>query len=326
MPFPTIEAGKHDTLVQAAIDEIRAVLMDRFPDCLDGSEVIQLPYSEAIADNPVKCVFRSRAGQPLAIAMLSRPAFPSLVERSVLNIRAARACLPASLAAPILEPLVAGTVDSLSYTVFPYCRPTSNSRIGWRLQRVFLGRRVFRWLAQVYRASRRTVFTDEEAASSILRPLEFILGCDVLSPATRDAAAMALRRYHAGQWRPSLHVSHNDFWKGNVLLTNPVNPLLDSGRSRFFVIDWAGSSTRGQPIYDLLRAAMSFRLPRRKLAKTLAIFCRFMNCESIDCMGSLLAGLGWIGLHREHFPLGRFAQVAEDCRLRLHNVLFAKKP
>lgn len=266
------------------------------------------------ADNPLKLLVSATSGQPVAVIHCSTRVSPKLVERGQTNIRTVREKLPEDLAAPILEPLLSGRVDGLSFVLSPYCRALSRSRLGWFMQRRGLASRVWRWLVG---AARATVHAPKprETRERVERPLEYMTACQPMTPQIRQAADHALQRLRAGRWRPHLTLVHNDFWKDNILLPDPRSPLLPPAGSRpaFYIIDWAGASMEGHGIYDVARFARSFALPRRLLRALLDDYCAVLGCDPADTVSALLAALGCIGLDIEHFPLDRFIQLSRVC-------------
>ncbi len=269
---------------------------------------------KTVLDNPVKLLASSTRGRPLAVVICANPQAPTLVERGHQRILAARELLPSELAANVLAPVAAGHFDGLSYVVLPYCRQLSGSRLAWRIQRAKLRPHVLTWLRGVVRTTGRNS-TAQQVRTLVDKPLEFMAWCEDLGVGTRQAAKNALRRLRAGVWKPSLTLAHNDLWRGNILLPDLHNPLLEGGnpQPRFYIIDWSGASRQGQTIYDLIRVGRSFCMPQRIVRAELLEYCKILDCELVDCMSCLLVGLGAIGLNLEHFPFGRFIQLSESC-------------
>ena len=140
-------------------------------------------------------------------------------------------------------------------------------------------------------------------------PLEYIVGHEQQSVVLREVAKVAPEQLDTGLWKPKVVLAHNDLWEGNFLL----RPKVSKGDYGFVVIDWAGSCIAGHAIYDLLRLGASMRLRRAALFKELVFHSHILDCQLFDTYGYLLASLGSLGMHLEHFPVERYLALSERC-------------
>ena len=111
-----------------------------------------------------------------------------------------------------------------------------------------------------------------------------------------------------------------DLWQDNVLL-DTTSTSIRALTSEFVIIDWAGANLKGYGIYDLLRLARSMGLTRHALARELHVHARILGCQLTDSMGHLLASLGYLGMHLEHFPSERYVLLVRRCWGALSSLL-----
>jgi hypothetical protein len=275
-------------------------------------KVSLLPGAPLVADSAAKVVIRDGGGKPAAILLCSSSLAPDQVSRALAMAARARQLLGSGAGKAILDPLVRGQVEGLSYAVFPWCWPLSSHRLGWPLQRRRLRPRLLDWLRQKLRVTMCDP-APAEVEASFLAPLGHIARSTDLAAEVRAAAEFAARRLHDGLWRPRLILVHNDLWKGNILLRRPESFLGWRRKPPFVVIDWAGAREKGPPFYDLVRLADSLRLARGALARQVRWYCAALGCERVDAKGYLLAGLGELGMFPGHFPRARYVGLVHRC-------------
>jgi len=326
---PGVEMVTNDCSVRFPLEELMVVaqlaVADRIRLAAESLEVTLLGLPKGVVDNPLKLLVSTSKGQPLAVLLCSNPSAPGQISRAASRIAEARRLLPTGLAAQILEPVAQGATEGLSWMLLPYCRTLSQRGLAWRLRRAQLRRPVLVWLLGVAATTCRPV-EDDRFDTDVLRPLERLSTCDGIDACVRRHARAAMERLHSRMWRPRIGLVHNDLWRDNILLPRSDNPLLPTPQAAFYVIDWAGASLGGQPIYDLVRFSHSWQLSDRALRRRLVKYCDVLECSLADCMSALLVALGTILLNLEHFPLERFVVLAHKCHGTFARVLGGDLP
>lgn len=262
-------------------------------------------------DSTTKGILRDTRGRPAAVIICSRPAAPHLVARGVGNMEKIRAMLGPRLGAVILSPFAFGYVEGLSYMILPWRRPLSSSYTAWLFQRLLLRRQIMRWLHAAVREARGFHLANG-TQTDFATPLRHIRTLPFLDREIHQAADLALDRLESGAWQPVHTFDHNDLWRGNVLLTPPEERT--AGDYGFVLIDWSGANPNGFGAYDLLRFAHSFRLTTESLARHLLQHGAALDCDNpADIRSCLLAGIGRLHMHMEHFPLPRYIATVTSC-------------
>jgi hypothetical protein len=276
-------------------------------------QVAPLSQSDQVTDGTTVLMVRDAAGEPRAVVLCAAPASPDLMRRAMERARQAKSILDPSTGAHILDPLAEGKVGELSYAVLPYCKQLSNAKPIWWLQRALLRRAVLDWL---YCLTERTVrkVDREDVDRRFGAPLRHVASHTALSSAVRQVAERAAERVHTGAWSPRHVLMHGDLWKGNILMQPAGGPHEIPGwRNRFVVIDWPGSETAGYAMFDLVRLSASMGLGPLALRQEMERHCRLLECSLADAPAHLAAALGHIGMNLEHFPVHRYARMADSC-------------
>lgn len=272
------------------------------------------PLSEAasIPDGTTVLLIRDSNGRKRAVVLCSAPASPDMVARGMRRAREAKNVLDSSAGALILDPLLEGRANGLSYAVVPYCESLSDWKPLWWVQRALVRTPILDWLWRLTTSTVREVNNEVDRAD-FYGALTCMMSFKHAGDHLRRAAARALERLAAGTWVPKHVVMHGDLWKGNVLLKSAVDLTPLRWKNRLIVIDWAGSKIKGYAIYDLLRWAESARVGPRSLRKELTRHCAALQCSSEDAMCYLITALGDIALHLEYFPIEMYTRTAESC-------------
>ena len=276
---------------------------------LGGISELESP-AEGVADSPSKHLIRNASGEPVAVMLRSQPVAPGLIARSVVKASLARKALGDDLGHVIVPPMISGESNGVSFAVYPWRTPLSNSRWLWPLQRALLRPPLLRWLRRATRAT-LGVADDDAVQSGFHEPLHAMASSTVFGETIRVAGRTAIDRLDAGRWKPRYVLAHNDLWKGNVLLQPRVER--DARGRRFVLIDWAGSEIGGYAFYDITRLAISMQVSSRLIARELRAHCEILECELVDAKGYLLACLGYLGTHLEYFPVDRYREVVRAC-------------
>ena len=298
-------------------DRLAASLGERF----GKLDISLLSQANSVADGTTVLLLRDAMGQSRAVVLCAAPASPELVQRAVHRARQAKMILGPSLGAHILDPLMEGSVQGLSYAVMPYCNSLSNFRPVWWIQRALLRPSILEWLLRVTECTVHDV-EPADIERSFAAPLRVVAELNLLNGRLRAAAERAAERLHGGEWSPKFVLMHGDFWKGNIL----IRPKDHAGekqqwRDRFIIIDWPGSAIRGYAIFDLIRMSQSMRLNTRNLRREIAGHCQLLKCKVTDSMSYLLAGLGHVAMSLEHFPVDAYARMADSCFATLKETL-----
>lgn len=251
--------------------------------------------------------------------LLSSFGSPRLVARGARNIEAIRAFLPPTLAAPILAPVAAGEIASLTYAVWPRKQTLHRNRFVAAYQKWRLIPTLYDWLFGLCRESLVAPADDRELADGFATPLEFMAAHAGHSPEIRAAARASLDRLAAGAWRPYHCIQHSDFWIGNIVL--PSAEERTHANTPFYVVDWAGARLKGYPLIDFVRFAQSVRAGAPRRHRECRRYVQALDCEVGDLTGYLLASLGALGANLEYFPEDRYLALsasvfAYGCALR----------
>lgn len=299
-----------DPLAQRVLDIVSSPLRDvlgPFPH-LRGMRDEHAPL-----DATRKFILADQHRQIRGFAIVSSAYDPHTVTRAVESMRLAQAALGERVGRVVPRPLFHGHVDGLSLAVFPYYQSVKNKVLLGRLQLLRIREPLLRWLREVIELTSRAP-ADDHGVSAFREPLERIAADSRLSEAVRDRANRALARLNHGDWRPRHVLAHNDLWKGNILLTAQA----DCPAYGFKVVDWAGARLNGFGIYDLIRIDESLVLSTRRLGRELSAHCDLLDCDVVDAWGHLLAALGHLSAHLNHFPDAAFVALAQRCCRRLH--------
>jgi hypothetical protein len=281
-----------------------------------GPPIVDLrvfPTDRPVPDSTSKFLGIGQHGRPIAVVICSPSIAPDTVAQSLELKKRAWAAL-GSWSDVILAPFRSGTIDGLSYVVFPHCRSLSASRYVWALERAWMRPAVLKWLRGVT-AMTVSDATDREREEAFLIPLEYLAGWGAMPADVRSAASVAIQRLSNGSWQPRHCFMHGDLWKGNILLA----PRSRNHR-QFVLIDWGASIVRGYGIYDLLRVAASTKLRGYRLGREVKAHCQILGCEVVDARSHLLTALGHMGMNLGYYPFERFSASSLDCLKQLRSI------
>jgi len=276
--------------------------------------VSRLCPAKGVADDVTKLVVTSRDGRRVAVLRISPAAFPEAVAGDAEAAERVRELLGDELGRVILSPLLTGEVNGRVFAMLPYCGPLSGSRLGWAMQRRWLGPTILNWLGRMTAATLREA-SEDQVETDFRLPLEFTAANERLGEPIRQEASKALRLLSQGLWQPRYVLAHNDLWKDNILLRRG---MLSFGRSSgefgaFAVIDWGASMLKGHAIYDLMRLGQSLRLSQRRARAELHRHCQILGTNVAGAKAYLLAALGHLGMHLDQFPVASYVACAEAC-------------
>lgn len=265
-------------------------------------------YCQGGEDPDSKLVFLSEA-EPGFVVTVSPPQFPEVVAEECVKAAQMRLRL-GDLAAPILEPLDTGRIQTSSYAVLPYRNSYSRRRgLRW-IHRLWARHHVLEWLRQVTR--RRSAACETTRYEASLQALG-----DKLPRGGPTAVLLRSADEHlrSGRFAPRAAPMHGDLWGGNVLRGTASTP--------FTLVDWRGSTTDGFPLYDLIRAADSFGLSTRALRRELRQHRAALGCQVADLPLYLLGALGHYAMHLGEMSPALFQTMADRCATQLARALEA---
>ncbi|NER49094.1 MAG: phosphotransferase [Symploca sp. SIO1A3] len=307
------------------LDQLKQELYKPLTQALDDQasvgEISLLCPLKPVMDDSAKLLVKDTAGHPIAVVLCSSPVTPGLVARGMERTRLVKQALGSDIGRVVLDPLLEGKINGLSYAVLPHCQPLSSSRLIWPVQRTLLSPHVFQWLSRVTEVTANTVHA-EQVEPDFIVPLKYLAELEAMTERVRAGAQQVLQRLADGKWSPRHVVMHNDLWKGNILLEDRNVSGLGKQLSteHFIIIDWMGAMVQGYAMYDLIRLAQSLKLGGRQLREHVTTHCQFLGCDFIDARSHLLAALGYLGMHLEHFPLPRFVQMADSCLEKIEQI------
>jgi hypothetical protein len=305
-------------MAEVQVEPVTDGLRDRLEDLLANrgglGEMEPLSPPKAVSDDPAKILLLDRQGRPAAVLKLSSPAYPDLVHRSSENILRARDLLGPVLGEALPTILLRGEVEGRSFMVLAYGRPFSRSRWGWFLQRVGLSSLVLQWLWEVTAATCRKP-AEDEVERDFREPLRWLASKSGLDGSLREEAKTSLRLLDQGGWGPRYVLAHNDLWRDNLLLRRPTpgEAHRAGGFGRLLIIDWGGARLQGHPFYDLMRLGQSLGISKRRWRLEIRRHLEVLGTDEAGGRALLLSGLGYLGLHRDHFPMERYLECASSC-------------
>lgn len=233
---------------------------------------------------------------------LSTSAFPEAAEETAIAIRAMKSRLGDAAGATVLDVTCTGRLGTRSWILSPLCRPLRAGRVSRRFEKPFVTASIGAWLRQIAEGSEAAT---PAARAAFVQCIEALTQFPGIDPETANLGRSALRSLADNRFQPKFCPMHGDLWSGNVMRTG----------GSYVVIDWAGSQTRGYPIFDLVRFARSLKLSRRTLRRELEAHGRALGCEAGDTFVPLMAALGHFARNLGEFPAARFVTMARDCRL-----------
>lgn len=83
-------------------------------------------------------------------------------------------------------------------------------------------------------------------------------------------------------------------------------------KNRFYIIDWAGSSPKGIPLFDVFKLCQSFQVPRFVIRRILKKHCALLDCELDDALSYLITALAVLGSNLNQFPRDAYMKLAKE--------------
>lgn len=273
---------------------------------------------QAVADSPSRCLVVDQRGRSVGVLFLSNPTSPLLMHRAIQRSRSAREILGRHLKSVVLQPILEGEYDGLSYVMWPRHRILSSRRLLRHVQTRSIASRVLDWLRQV-QSQTCAVASGHRLVEGYLDPLGRAAVDARFSEFHCCLARRGLQEIDSGTWSPRTVLEHNDFWLGNLLLPRGF-PVRRTHPFGFFVIDWAGARVQGYPFLDLFRFCTSSGASLKLMRSEVAAHCRILGCGEQHVLPYLMSALIALGSKLEHFPERRYHAMCRrivDCATRV---------
>ena len=249
------------------------------------------------------------SGRARYFLIVANATFPSTVALAVNKLFQARHAVGTECQKAIEPPLLYGHWDNLSYGMWPYRPPLSNSRPLRLLQKRWLYPKVFLWLCKVAQHSKQQVDHAEDVRNRFLLPLEFVASHGDLGEQINTAAKRMLDKFTSRD-APLVNIfQHGDLWLGNILLRSHLGPLELKGRQAFQIIDWAGATEVGYPFFDFIKLSMSCGRSVKQAQRDMVHLSHRLGCHPNDATAYFLSGLGQLGCNLNCFPERSFVKL-----------------
>jgi hypothetical protein len=274
----------------------------------------QLVPSKNIADETIKIGVSNAQQRSIAVVIYAKTHLSDLVARNSDKAARIKKYLGPNLGRVILDPLHEETIDQHQLAVMPFCAKLSQRPVAKWVSHYYLMPTILKWLGDITvqtcdRSSpRQTQKTFEQC-------LTHLLGRTTLPHAIHQLAQTSLDRLRNNHWEPAHVLMHGDLWANNIMIAPKTLPDFKnrSWRQRMVIIDWPGAEISGYAMYDLIRLAISFRIPNGVLYRQIKAHCHILQCDVQDAVGHLLCALGHIGQYQNAFPEARYLYTALRC-------------
>ncbi|MEN8141130.1 MAG: phosphotransferase [Thermodesulfobacteriota bacterium] len=262
------------------------------------------------ADVTFKALVRDNHNRPAAFLLCANLAGKDLVWRNVVNARRIKNILSGRLSEAVTVPFCDGHFEGVSWAMYDLHRPLANSGLQWFMQRTMIAPYLAKWLEESLQETKRE--TSPERREEWLAALISLIADSKTFAEIRQVAAGALAKMQRDELSLHTALSHNDLWRGNVML-----PFDDTGKfGSFALIDWAGATTTGVPFFDLLKLCQSFRVPKFHSRMYIKRHCQILNCPVADSLYYLVLALAVLGSNLGQFPRHAYLRLCKDLFMR----------
>lgn len=292
-------------IVRAAGDEL-----GRSFDLARLSWISRPDFSNRVADATIILRLKGHERGHDAVLIISNPSYPNAVANAVNTARQVYDHVQPAIQATVLLSDFQGAHEDQSFAVFPALTPISENRLVRRIQKQMIEKDIQKWLCELYACSKRPAATDEDIEKRFLKPLSYLIGEERFSSDLRNSAKAALTAVEHRDFQPMFTIQHGDFWLGNILLKKGW-PFVKDEKYPFFVIDWGVANLKGYPFVDLFRYALSTTKNENRILENLHAYCRRCELSPRLLPNYVCASIGWLGLHRKNFPMGRYVASSE---------------
>ncbi len=282
---------------------------------------VRLVIKQGSPDSPTRYALLDEAGTPVAYVAHSNERYPTAVEEAGMKADRAADCVGPHLASRIVQADEIGWVEGRSYAIYPWHRSVNG--VALTLARYSLLRvQLLTWLTEVTEVSVHQPDAGQvEALFDV--PLTRAAQSTELPPQLCKQFAACRDALHRGDFSPRCVLMHGDLWLGNVLFSKERAFPLSA-----VIIDWAGSSLDGHPIFDLVRLAGDLSLGSGALRRQLRVHTKILGCELELAHCHLLASLAQLYANLGEFEVRRFVDSAARMldRLVLAGAIVAQMP
>jgi hypothetical protein len=264
-----------------------------------------------VADAAMILKVKARARRHDAVLIISNPRFPNFVAGAVNKTKQVYERVQPSIKETVLLPDFHDNHGEQSFAVYPKLIPVSENRLVRRVQKHMIDSDVNEWLCELCDDTKQPAITDDDVEERLLKPLSHVSSESGFSADLRKSAEATLEAIERRDFQPAFTIQHGDFWLGNILLKSGW-PFISDKKYPFSVIDWGTANLKGYPFVDLLRYALSTTKNETKICKDLHSYSRRRDIPLRQLPDYVCASIGWLGLHRDNFPMERYVSSSEE--------------
>lgn len=263
-----------------------------------------------VADAAMILKVKARKRRHDAVLIISNPRFPNFVAAAVNKTKLVYQHVQPSIQETVLLPDFHDNHGEQSFAVYPKLIPVSENRLVRRAQKHIIENDVNEWLCELCDDSKQQALTDDDIEEKFLKPLSYLASESRFSADLRKSAEATLEMIDRCDFQPVFTIQHGDFWLGNILLKSSW-PFISDKKYPFSVIDWGTANLKGYPFVDFLRYALSTTKNETRILENLHSYSQRSDVSLRLLPNYVCASIGWLGLHRNNFPLERYVSSSE---------------
>lgn len=257
--------------------------------------------SKDISDDTTKILIKNKRDKNVAILLCSYTKYSDIPKRNMKYSQEIKHSIGPEAGDVILNPILSGVRDGISYVVWPYCNPINSNPILKRVQLLSIRRSIFHWLRTTTQETMQKPNT-EELKSDFLIPLEHLYKNEKIGVHIKKEVYNTIEKLNDKRWVPYYVLAHNDLWTGNILLNK-------SEKYRFVIIDWAGAKLKSFAISDIITLFINANFSKKRLKKELKILCDILKCNIDDTKCYVLSSFAYLGMNLGQFPENRYIEA-----------------